>query len=59
MNEKLVSQEVRYQLHDPKPGFWIDLHHKDMSIALSDARDASAALPLLTVTVTEVRHAPS
>jgi 3-hydroxyisobutyrate dehydrogenase-like beta-hydroxyacid dehydrogenase len=57
MNEKLVSQEVRYQLPDPNPGFRIDLHHKDMSIALSATRDAGQALPLLTVT--EARYAPS
>jgi 2-hydroxy-3-oxopropionate reductase len=29
-----------------KPGFRIDLHHKDMGIALSAARDADAALPM-------------
>jgi 2-hydroxy-3-oxopropionate reductase len=31
---------------DFKPGFRIDLHHKDMGIALSAARDADAALPM-------------
>jgi 2-hydroxy-3-oxopropionate reductase len=29
-----------------KPGFRIDLHHKDMSIALAAAREADVALPL-------------
>lgn len=29
-----------------KPGFRIDLHHKDMGIALATARDADVALPM-------------
>ncbi|HEX6521644.1 MAG TPA: NAD(P)-binding domain-containing protein [Streptosporangiaceae bacterium] len=29
-----------------KPGFRIDLHHKDMGIAISAARDADVALPM-------------
>jgi 2-hydroxy-3-oxopropionate reductase len=29
-----------------KPGFRIDLHHKDMGIAISAARDAGVALPM-------------
>jgi 2-hydroxy-3-oxopropionate reductase len=29
-----------------KPGFRIDLHHKDMGITLSAARDAGVAVPV-------------
>ena len=29
-----------------KPGFRIDLHHKDMGIAIAAARDANVSLPM-------------
>jgi 2-hydroxy-3-oxopropionate reductase len=29
-----------------KPGFRIDLHHKDMGIAIAAARDAGVSLPM-------------
>ena len=32
--------------HDFAPGFKIDLHHKDLEIALSSAGDADVPLPL-------------
>jgi 2-hydroxy-3-oxopropionate reductase len=32
--------------HDFRPGFAIDLHHKDLGIALAAARDAGAVVPL-------------
>lgn len=32
--------------HDFTPGFRVDLHHKDLGIALSSARDCGAVLPL-------------
>lgn len=38
---------------DFKPGFRIDLHHKDLGITLATARDAGVALPL-TATVAQL-----
>jgi 2-hydroxy-3-oxopropionate reductase len=33
------------QAREFKPGFRIDLHHKDMGITISAARDAGVSLP--------------
>jgi 2-hydroxy-3-oxopropionate reductase len=46
-----VMQAKRSNLleHDFKPGFRIELHHKDLGIALATARAAGVALPLTAI----------
>ena len=44
---------------DFKPGFRIDLHHKDMGIALDAARQAEVALPMTSLVATLIQAARS
>jgi 2-hydroxy-3-oxopropionate reductase len=44
--------------HEFDPGFRIDLHHKDLGIALGSARDAGVPLPLGAVVAQRVAPAP-
>src|SRR5947208_11502458 len=43
--------------HDFEPGFRVDLHHKDLGIALATAREYGVALPA-TAAVNEMLQAP-
>jgi 2-hydroxy-3-oxopropionate reductase len=44
---------------DFKPGFRIDLHHKDMGIALDAARQAEVALPMTNLVAALIQAARS
>jgi 2-hydroxy-3-oxopropionate reductase len=45
-NRVMEVRRRNFLEHDFAPGFKIDLHHKDLEIALSSAGDADVALPL-------------
>lgn len=47
---RILERKARSMLAgDFKPGFRVDLHHKDLGIVLSTARDANVVLPLAAV----------
>jgi 2-hydroxy-3-oxopropionate reductase len=47
---RILERKARTMLAgDFKPGFRVDLHHKDLGIVLSTARDANVVLPLTAV----------
>src|SRR5712691_7595574 len=44
---RILERKARTMLaRDFKPGFRVDLHHKDLGIVLSTARDANVVVPL-------------
>lgn len=45
-NRVLDRKRVSMLAHDFRPGFRVDLHHKDLGITMSTAREAGVALPL-------------
>jgi 2-hydroxy-3-oxopropionate reductase len=47
---RILERKARGMLaRDFKPGFRVDLHHKDLGIVLSTARDAGVVIPLTAV----------
>ncbi len=47
---RILERKARTMLaRDFKPGFRVDLHHKDLGIVLSTARDANVVVPLAAV----------
>jgi 2-hydroxy-3-oxopropionate reductase len=47
---RILERKARGMLDgDFKPGFRVDLHHKDLGIVLSTARDANVVLPLTSL----------
>jgi 2-hydroxy-3-oxopropionate reductase len=47
---RILERKARTMLaRDFKPGFRVDLHHKDLGIVLATARDANVVVPLTAV----------
>ncbi len=55
-NRVMEVRGTNFVQHNFKPGFKVDLHHKDMGIALASAREYGVSLPLSAV-VDQMLHA--